>query len=210
MPPPDADVSDLEEAAEVILDAEDIAPPPPPPEPEPEPEAPEADAAPARPSPPAAPAEPQKSVALAPSLPPVAPPAQPATEPRQSPPPAAECARCARPIQAAEVLSGQAARRDGLLMCPECLTQQPSEESHLPDTPQGLLRELLGEVRRLGRRRHAGALSFTRLMAYLVQAGALFCGLLLLNPGTEKALCIQIAIFLQLMVVAILLFERNS
>jgi outer membrane biosynthesis protein TonB len=202
VPPPDAEAADFEEAAEVILDSGDVEPPAPPapPPPKPAPEEPEPDDV--TPPVPDRPTAHEKSASAPPSSP-----ARPAAPPSA---PLAECARCTRPIAAAQVLSGEAARRNGLLLCSDCLAHLPPEESHMPDSTAGLLRELLAEVRRLGRRRHAGALSLTRLMTYLLQAGAVFCAVGMTFLSSDRGLYLQIAIFLQLLVVTILFFERNS
>jgi len=73
-----------------------------------------------------------------------------------------------------------------------------------------LLREMLTELRRFNRRRQPASLSLLRLMAYLLQAGAIFCGVVLGLVSADRGLYIQIAVLLQLGVVTLLLLERNS
>jgi D-glycero-D-manno-heptose 1,7-bisphosphate phosphatase len=132
------------------------------------------------------------------------------------PPPAqpqAACARCGQVIRAADVLAGTAARRNGLLMCADCLAQQPGAGAdRVPEGTADLLRAILLELRRVGRARQAAGFSFLRLSAYVVQAGALFCGLVLglVGGGPDRAAYLQVAILLQLVVLALLLAERHS
>ncbi len=214
-PPPTAEVADLEEAADVILDAEDLSPPPPPPAEKPAPvEALPTEVSPA-PAPPEVPpvhhAE-QAAEAPAPQVHRIqvdeAAPEEP--EERPAPPEAvASCARCGGPVMAAQVLSGEAARHDGHLLCPDCLGHLPTG-GESPESSAEVLKELLVEVRRLSRTRHTGGLSLLRLMAYVAQAGAVFCGLGLSLFTNDRTFYIQVAILLQLVVVALLLFERNS
>jgi D-glycero-D-manno-heptose 1,7-bisphosphate phosphatase len=121
------------------------------------------------------------------------------------------CARCGQDVPASDVASGAAGNRDGFLLCRECLARLPHEGGEgSADDAAALLRSILMEVRRLGRRRAGGSLGFLRLLAYLVQAGALFCGLVLGLVSEEKLMYLQIAILLQLLVVTLLLLERNS
>jgi hypothetical protein len=126
-------------------------------------------------------------------------------------PPAATCARCGQGIPVAEIVSGAAERRDGNFLCAECLAHHtPQDDDRLPSDTAGLLRAILTELQRQHRRR-ADSLSFFRLLAYLVQAATLFCGFLgLVSTGPERAAYLQAAIFLQLLVLTLLLFERHS
>ncbi len=79
-----------------------------------------------------------------------------------------------------------------------------------------LLREVLTELRRSARARQAPSLSLVRLLAYVLQAAALFSAIgmpLVIDwtmPGQDKMLYLQIAILLQLMVVTLLVVERKS
>lgn len=121
------------------------------------------------------------------------------------------CARCGREISESDLASGAAGEHDGFLFCGECLARQPrGGEEALPENTADLLRSMLIELRRLSRTRPGSSFTFLRLMAYLVQAGALFCGLVLGLVGDDKATYLQIAILLQLVVVSLLLLERNS
>jgi hypothetical protein len=114
-------------------------------------------------------------------------------------------------VAAADITSGKAGCHDNLLLCPDCLPQQARGSSgRLPDNTDDLLREVLLELRRLGRLRHAGALSMRRLLAYLVQAAALFCGLGLGLFAQERPIMVETGILLQLLVIALLLLERNA
>ena len=130
-----------------------------------------------------------------------------------APPPAAvaeHCARCGQDVSESDLADGRAGRRDGFLFCAECLSLQPRESA---DTLAGgetdMLRAILAELRRLNRAQRTSGLTWLRLLAYVVQAGALFCGLVLGLVGDDKALYFQIAVFLQLVVVALVLFERK-
>jgi hypothetical protein len=69
---------------------------------------------------------------------------------------------------------------------------------------------MLLELRRVGRSRRPPGFSFLRLLAYLAQAGAIFCGLILVLVGADKAFYLEIAMLLQLLVITLLLLERNS
>jgi len=123
---------------------------------------------------------------------------------------AGACARCGQDVPESDVADGTAGERDGLLLCAECLALQPRETAGGP--PEGetnLLRSILVEMRQLNRARHASPVTCLRLLAYVVQAGALFCGMVLGLVGEDKALYFQIAIFLQLLVIALVLFERK-
>lgn len=138
---------------------------------------------------------------------------QPATESPDVPPsPAApdRCERCGRDLSEADLADGRAAERDGFLLCAECLSLQPRESA---DTPPGdetdLLRSILVELRRLNRAQRTPGVTWLRLLAYVVQAVALFCGLVLGLVGDDKTLYFQIAVFLQLVVIALVLFERK-
>ena len=132
---------------------------------------------------------------------------------KDAPPSAAvagACARCGQDVSESDLADGGAAERDGFLLCAECLALQPRETAGGP--PEGetnLLRSILVEMRQLNRARHASPVTCLRLLAYVVQAGALFCGMVLGLVGEDKALYFQIAIFLQLLVIALVLFERK-
>ena len=237
--PPTAQAGSLDEAAAIILGTamdvgEEAAAE------TPEPDEPKAEAAadipaptPARAvenaEPPAAELAPDVSAAgAAASLKPPVEDVPPAPEPPPAPPLAEEpapapekaaalrtvrgtCARCGQDVSESDIAAGVAGKREGFLLCRECLARLPhdgAEESSAG--AEALLRAILMEVRRLGRRRAGGSLSFLRLLAYLVQAGALFCGLVLGLVSEERAMYLQIAILLQLLVVTLLLLERNS
>ena len=122
-----------------------------------------------------------------------------------------QCARCGRDISPSEIADGSAGGRDGFLLCADCLAQQPREPGAGPDAgPDDLLRLILGELQRLRRAQRPASLSYFRLLAYIVQAAALFFGFGLAVLGDERALYLQIALLLQLLVLALLLFERRS
>ena len=154
----------------------------------------------------------QRPAAVLPPLEPKPPVAREAPAPRRRPAPSAQtCARCAQPVPESDLASGAAARRDGLLLCRECLPRHPSAgEERLPDNTPDLLRQMLLELRRVGRGQRPPGFSSLRLLAYLAQAGAVFCGLILVLLGADKAFYLQIAILLQLLVITLLLLERNS
>jgi len=121
------------------------------------------------------------------------------------------CARCGVDISPLDIAHGRAARRGDFLLCPDCLPQQASDSTGgRPESTDELMRAVLVELRRLGRLRHGGALSMLRLLAYLVQAAALFCGLGLGLFGQERPIMVEVAVLLQLLVIAILMLERNS
>jgi D-glycero-D-manno-heptose 1,7-bisphosphate phosphatase len=189
VPPPTAEVEDLDEAADVILGADEILPP--------------------------APTEPVAAEAEVPE-------AAPPEEPPPAPLPKTEAG--ATPVPGSIDERGHsspppaAAQNDYFHHGPE-KTIAPAESALPAAAPAPvpadgaaapLLRELVAEVRRLGRARHGGGLSFLRLMAYIVQAGALFCALVPGLLSDDRTLYIQAAIFLQLLVITVLLFERNS
>ncbi len=123
---------------------------------------------------------------------------------------AGQCARCGQDVSESDLADGKAGERDGFLLCAECLARHPRESAgEFPSGEKDLLRSMLVELRRLNRARHLSGLTWLRLLAYVIQAGALFCGLVLGLVSEEKALYIQLAVFLQLVVVALLLFERR-
>jgi len=196
----------VEEAAPVIEEPYEEPAAPAPPD---EPEAPEPEAVEAAPEP--SPGEPH---ATAEGEETEAPEEEPVTAPKAAKPPApaaAVCARCGQEVATSDLARGAAETRDGFLLCPECLARQPRDGSdRLPDDTAGLLRSILLELRRLNRTQRTSSLTFLRLAAYIVQAGALFCGLVLGLAGEDRAMFIQIGIFLQLVVLALLLLERNS
>ena len=236
--PPTAQAADLNEAADFILAHMEPEPPPEKPRPEPpheeppheeEAEQPEGDtpavlAAPTPPEPvpePLPAAEEELSLreeppAVAAPPPPVAvrtqPQPAPAPKPPAEPQPRVTCARCGVDIAPADVASGAAGIRDKMMLCPECLPKQPQAgEDRIPDNTTDLLRAILMELRRVGRARRIGSLTFFRMLAYIVQAGAVFCGLILVlvGPAQDKAMYLQMAILLQLLVLTLLLLERN-
>ncbi len=123
---------------------------------------------------------------------------------------AGQCARCGQDVSESDLADGKAGERDGFLLCAECLSRHPRESAgEFPSGEEDLLRSMLVELRRLNRARHLSGLTWLRLLAYVVQAGALFCGLVLGLVSEEKTLYIQLAVFLQLVVVALVLFERR-
>ena len=232
--PPTAEAQSLAEAAHIILNRQTPTPP------ETEPEAP-ADAAapnveaPALGEPEASPAETSSAEAQAeavraqaeaeptaaeaepdttepePEPEPAAVHDEPAVEPPPPAPPSDHCARCGRDIPPDEIADGAAGERDGFLLCPECLAQQPREPGAGPDaSTDDLLRLILGELQRLRRSQRPASLSYFRMLAYIVQAAALFFGFGLALLGEERSLYLQVALLLQLLVLALLLFERRS
>jgi len=149
----------------------------------------------------------------APEPPPSAPPFQPRAA--ESPPPetapVVTCARCGQTVSVADLVSGAAGRRGGFLLCAACLPHHPPDTTDsIPDSATGLLRESLLELRRIGRRERTSGLSLLRLLAYLAQAAALFSGLVMALASTDRAIYLQAAIFLQLLVLTLLLLERRS
>jgi hypothetical protein len=145
-----------------------------------------------------------------PAPPPASPPAPPPARPRPAAPDAT-CARCGVKLSDAEFIVATATRRDGLLLCEECVVHLPSDETdRLPDTTADLLRSILMELRRIARSRRPHSLSFLRMMAYLIQAGAIFCALVLGFVATDKTHFVQVGIFLQLVALSLLVVERNS
>ena len=163
------------------------------------------------------PAPPEEPVAVeAPSPPEVPEPAPEETPDVESsePVPAATaagcCARCGRDLLESDVAEGAAAWRGEFLLCAECLAHQVRErDDALGGGAVELLRSILVELRRLNRAQQGPSLTWLRMAAYLVEAGAVFCGLALVLVGPDKVLYIQIAIFLQLLVIALVLFERR-
>jgi len=224
--PPTAEAPGLDEAAGIILDAPEVAsqaaeaPTPEAPAGEPQAVAPAEEPAGAP-----APAEAEEvHLADAPVAEPqpaaLEPAPAPATEeepvlaPQKIPAPDAvrgPCARCGRDVPESDFVSGAAGEHDGFLFCGECLARQPrGGHETVPENTADLLRSMLVELRRLSRTRPGSSFTLLRLMAYLVQAGALFCGLVLGLVSDDKATYLQIAILLQLVVVSLLLLERNS
>ncbi len=141
----------------------------------------------------------------------------PAGEPAEVPPEARPaptllgetCARCGRDIPRADLKAGRAVVRDGFLLCPDCLTTQPPETAGEPTGTEGLLRAILLELRRAGRRAEPEGLMLTRLFAYILQLAALTSALFAaLLPGGRDTLLL-VAVFVQLLVVALLLMERK-
>ena len=129
----------------------------------------------------------------------------------QSRGPSAICARCGQDLSRLKsAAAGAVKTRDGLLLCAECADTQPREPAdRLPENTTDLLRSILLELRRLERRQHSASLTYWRLLAYVAQAGAL-CSLVLGLVSDERAVFLQIALLLQLVVLTLLAFERNS
>jgi D-glycero-D-manno-heptose 1,7-bisphosphate phosphatase len=232
--PPTAEAPDLDRACDIILSAAEapgvVHPPP-------AVEAVSVPAAAGAPEPPAAPipAAEETPRQAAPSAetaaeslpappapePPATPAPQPSAKPQKEPAAAPKavgaaraarrtCARCGRDVTLDDIDSGAAGERDGLLLCRECIGRPPRQgQQRLPQGDADMLRSILVELRRIGRARHGGTFSLLRLLAYLIQAAALFCGLVLGVVGEEKAMFLQIAILLQLMVLTLLVLERN-
>ena len=124
--------------------------------------------------------------------------------------PAPTCARCGQTVAVADLVSGAAGRRGGFLLCAACLPHHPPDTADaIPDSATGLLRESLLELRRIGRRERTSGLSLLRLLAYLAQAAALFSGLVMALVSTDRAIYLQTAIFLQLLVLTLLLLEKR-
>ena len=129
------------------------------------------------------------------------------------PAPAAVCARCGQEIPPAAIASGAAGRRDLRLLCHECLAHQPPEPEEAAWRASGdtgtLLYAMLKELRRLGRSHdRPDSLSRLRLFAYILQALAVFVALWSILYQ-EKEMFILAAVFLQLLVLTLLLFERK-
>jgi len=136
---------------------------------------------------------------------------KPAVEPPPAAPARDHCARCGRDIAPAEIADGTAGARNGFLLCRDCLAEQPRETgAGLDASADDLLRQILGELQRLRRAQRPVGLSSYRLLAYIVQAAALFFGFGLAVLGEERTLYLQVALLLQLLVLALLLFERRS
>jgi len=120
------------------------------------------------------------------------------------------CARCGQDVTESDLAQEKAGERDGHMLCADCLSLQPGEAAGaVPGSQTDLLRSILVELQRLNRAQRVSGVSWLRLLAYVAQAGALFCGLVFGLVGEDKALYFQIAVFLQLVVVALLLFERQ-
>ena len=130
-------------------------------------------------------------------------------EPLEDRPPVKTCARCGQVIPPVALDAGTAGSHDGLFLCSECFSRQPREKvQHLPQDTTALLRAVLTELRRVGRARESASLSAVRLFAYVLQAAALFVGVWGL-VGSERAVMLPVAIFLQLLVVTLLVIERQ-
>lgn len=123
------------------------------------------------------------------------------------------CARCGQPVPAEDVESGAAGRRNGLLLCRECLGAQPPDAGGAPaDSSAAMLREAVTELRRLTRARQGPGLTMLRLFAYVLQAAALlafFCGIVLELDTEARQAFVVLAFFLQLLVLTLLVFERK-
>ena len=76
------------------------------------------------------------------------------------------------------------------------------------DTPADLLREVLGELRRLERARHPPSLSLQRLLAYILQAGAAACFVFGL-VSAERTTFLLITCILLLVALTLIVFERR-
>ena len=154
---------------------------------------------------PQAPAGPVKTAAPHASSP------KPPPKPAPRAPAAPTCGRCGRDIDPAHVADGSAAKRHGFLLCPECLAEQPGDASTSGEAgTEALLRSILTELERMRRAQRPSSLSSLRLLAYIAQAAALFFGFGLGLLGEDRALYVQVALLLQLLVLALLLFERRS
>lgn len=121
------------------------------------------------------------------------------------------CARCGAAVPEQDIRSGAAGRRHGFLLCQECLGLQPREDSVArPPVTDELLREVLQELRRISRPQNKGSLTLLRLLAYVLTAGAVFCGMVLGLVGKDKMLYLQVAALLQLAAITLLVLERRS
>jgi len=78
-----------------------------------------------------------------------------------------------------------------------------------PEATAALLREMLAELRRLERARHPPSLSLLRLLAYIVQAGAVACAVFAL-VGPERTTFLLVAVLLLLTGLTLLVLERRS
>jgi len=78
-----------------------------------------------------------------------------------------------------------------------------------PEPTAALLREMLAELRRLERARHPPSLSLLRLLAYIVQAGAVACVVFAL-VGPDRTTFLLVAILLLLAGLTLLVLERRS
>jgi D-glycero-D-manno-heptose 1,7-bisphosphate phosphatase len=152
------------------------------------------------------------------AVPEAEPPAQESERPEPAEPVAAAgplpsgdaCARCGRDIARADLKAGRAAIRDGFLLCPDCLTTQPPEMGSQPSGTEGLLRAILIELRRASRPTEPEGLALTRLFAYILQTAAIASALIAaLLPDSRETL-LEVAIFVQLLVVALLLLEKKT
>jgi D-glycero-D-manno-heptose 1,7-bisphosphate phosphatase len=76
------------------------------------------------------------------------------------------------------------------------------------DVPTTLLREVLGELRRLERARHPPSLSLLRLLAYILQAGAAACFVFGL-VSAERMMFLLIACICLLVALTLLVIERR-
>jgi len=161
--------------------------------------------------PPAPSAAPEPSIQRSRAARPAPEAAPPAAETRDPEPAAAQCARCGAAIPSADLADGTAAVRNGFLLCHECLVQQPREAAGGTDAPpDDVLQSILLELQRLRRSQRPSSLSALRILAYIVQAAALFFGFGLAMLGDDRTLYLEVALLLQLLVLALLLFERRS
>jgi D-glycero-D-manno-heptose 1,7-bisphosphate phosphatase len=78
-----------------------------------------------------------------------------------------------------------------------------------PEPTAALLREMLAELRRLERARHPPSLSLLRLLAYIVQAGAVACVIFAL-VGADQTTFLLVAVLLLLAGLTLLVLERRS
>ena len=126
-------------------------------------------------------------------------------------PSAPHCARCGRDLEPDALATGAAAERHGFLLCKECLAEQPGDAADTSEAETDeLLRSILRELERLRRAQRPSSLSSLRLLAYIAQAAALFFGFGLGLLSEDRTLFVQVALLLQLLVLALLLFERRS
>jgi hypothetical protein len=89
-----------------------------------------------------------------------------------------------------------------------CAAEQVREAAEPADSPAALLRAILLELRRARTPHDAGGLTLRRLMAYLLQVAAVVTALLA-TVMDDKALLLLAAVFLELLVLAVLAWERK-
>ncbi|MCX5654304.1 MAG: HAD hydrolase-like protein, partial [Planctomycetota bacterium] len=209
--PPTAEAADLDQAAMFILAHPERRPAPVAPHEAPAPAAePQAVAAPPPPTtepPAAAPsaeeeaAEPPETPAfvISQSL------AEPAEE-ESPPPPAAPPESPAAPVEAAAPALPHAPARERRK---DSAAPQRPAAAPSADVSATLLRELLGELRRLDRARHPSSLSLQRLLAYMLQAGAGAC-LVFGLVSAERMTFLLLTCILLLVALTLIVLERRS